>query len=107
MKRWRLENSPIIAWLINPTELAIGKSHFFPIAKNVWDTILDMYSDVENSSQNFELKTELWKSRHGDRDVTTYYNEMVTLWQELDLCYEDEWDCSTNNVQYKKREEND
>nr|XP_027078684.1 uncharacterized protein LOC113701961 [Coffea arabica] len=66
-----------------------------------------MYSDIENSSQIFNLKTKLWKSRQEDRDVTTYYNQMVTLWQELDLCYEDEWDCRADSVRYKKREEND
>ena len=43
------------------------------------DVVRDMYSDVDNSSQIFELKTKLWKSRQGDRDVKTYYNEMVTL----------------------------
>ena len=49
----------------------------------------------------------MWKSRQGNRDVTTHYNEIVTLWQELDLFYEDEWDCPTDNVRYKKREENE
>ena len=62
-------------------EPTVGKSHLFlPTAKDVWDVVQDMYSDVDNSSQIFELKTKLWKSRQGDRDVTTYYNEMVTLW---------------------------
>ena len=89
-------------------EPAVRKPYLFlPIAKDVWDVVRDMYSDVENSSQIFELKTKLWKSRQGDRDVTTYYNEMVTLWQELDLCFKDEWDCHTDNVRYKEREEND
>ncbi|KAH9698654.1 retrovirus-related pol polyprotein from transposon RE1 [Citrus sinensis] len=60
---------------------AIGKPHLFlPTAKDVWDAIQDMHPDVENFSQIFELKTKLWKSRQGDRDVTTYYNEIVTLW---------------------------
>ena len=57
-----------------------------------------MYYDVENSSQNFELKKKLWKSRQGGRDVTTYYNEMVTLWQELNLCYMNEWDYPIDSV---------
>ena len=32
----------------------------------------------------FDLKTQLWQSKQGEHDITTYYNEMVTLWQELD-----------------------
>ena len=50
LKTWRSENSLVIAWLINSMEPAIGKSHLFlPTAKDVWDAIRDMYSDLENS----------------------------------------------------------
>ncbi|RVW39537.1 Retrovirus-related Pol polyprotein from transposon RE1 [Vitis vinifera] len=108
LKTWRSENSLVIAWLINSMEPAIGKPHLFlPTAKDVWEAVRDMYSDLENSSQIFDLKSKLWQSRQGDREVTTYYNQMVTLWQELDLCYEDEWDCPNDSVRHKKREEND
>ncbi|RVW79601.1 hypothetical protein CK203_049978 [Vitis vinifera] len=108
LKTWRSENSLVSAWLINSMEPAIGKSHLFlPTAKDVWEAVRDMYSDLENSSQIFDLKSKLWQSRQGDREVTTYYNQMVTLWQELDLCYEDEWDCPNDSVRHKKREEND
>ena len=49
----------------------------------------------------------MWQSRQGDREVTTYYNQMVMLWKELDLCYEDEWDCPNDSVRHRKSEEND
>ena len=32
---------------------------------------------------------------------------MVSLWQELDQCYNGEWDCPTNSVKIMKKEEND
>ena len=85
LKKWQSKNSLVIAWLINSMEPAIGKPHLFlPTAKDVWEAVRDLYSDLENSSQIFELKTRLWKSKQNDRDVTTYYNELVTLWQEID-----------------------
>ena len=60
LKRWRSENSLVIAWLINSMEPAIGKPHLFlPTAKDVWDAVQDMYSDIENFSQIFELKMKL------------------------------------------------
>ena len=62
---------------------------------------------MENSSQIFELKTRLWKSKQNDCDVTTYYNELVTLWQKLDQCYDDVWEKSNDYARHKKREEND
>ena len=61
LKSWISENSRVIAWLINSMESSIGKSFMFiPIAKEVWDVVRDTYSDMENSSQIFELKTKLW-----------------------------------------------
>ena len=32
---------------------------------------------------------------------------MVTLWQELDQCYEDVWENANDCARFKKREEND
>ncbi|KAG6757059.1 hypothetical protein POTOM_037360 [Populus tomentosa] len=38
-------------------EPAIGKPHLFlPTAKDVWEAVRDMYSDLENSLQIFDLK---------------------------------------------------
>ncbi|XP_030442099.2 uncharacterized protein LOC115664291 [Syzygium oleosum] len=107
-KIWRFENSLVIAWLINSMEPTIGKPHLFlPTAKDVWDVVRETYSDLENSSQIFELKTKLWQLNRGIREVTIYYNEMVTLWQELDQCYDDTWKSPTDCKRQMKREEND
>ncbi|KAK5792654.1 hypothetical protein PVK06_033769 [Gossypium arboreum] len=85
MSKWRLENSMIIAWLINSMEASIGKPFLFlPTVKNVLDVVKDTYLDLENASQIFELKLKLWKARQGEKEVTFYYNEMMSLWQELD-----------------------
>ena len=108
LPRWKSENSLIIAWLINSMDSSIGKPYLFlPTAKDVWEAVRDCYSDLENSSQIYELKTQLWQSKQGDKDVTTFYNLMVTLWQELDQCYEDDWENPNDATRFKKREEND
>ena len=39
--------------------------------------------------------------------MTKYYNEMLILWHELDLCYEEEWKNPRDNARYMKRVEND
>ncbi|KAK3000202.1 hypothetical protein RJ639_023485 [Escallonia herrerae] len=108
LSAWRSENSLIIAWLINSMEPTIGKSYLFlPTAKDVWEAVRETYSDVENSSQIFDLKTKLWKSKQGESEVTVYYNEIVSLWQELDQCYNDEWDCLSDSVKVMNKEECD
>lgn len=89
LKSWRSENALILAWLINSMEPTIGKPFMYlPTAKDVWEAVRDTYSDQENSSQLFGFKSKSWHASQSDRDVTTYYNEMMTLWQELDLCYD-------------------
>ena len=30
---------------------------------------------------------------------------MLILWQELEICYEDKWDCPADSARYLKREE--
>ncbi|KAK3039592.1 hypothetical protein RJ639_029291 [Escallonia herrerae] len=66
---WRSENSLIIALLINSMEPTIGKPYLFlPTTKDVWEAVRETYSDDENSSQIFDLKTKLWKSKQGERE---------------------------------------
>lgn len=82
-------------------------SLFLPTAKDVWDAIKEMYSDSENSSQIFVIKTQLCQTKPGERDVTDHFLEMTSLWQELDLSNEEDWECSKDSEKYKKRLEND
>ncbi|KZV35965.1 hypothetical protein F511_31191, partial [Dorcoceras hygrometricum] len=94
---WKSENSMVTAWLINSMEPSTGRTFLFlPTAQEVWDAVRETYSDLENSSQIFDLKTRLWQSRQGEKTVTEYYNEMKGLWQELDLCYDDK--CELNKI---------
>ena len=57
---------------------------FMPITKVLWDSVCETYFDLESFSHIFELKSNLWQSKQEDCKVIIYYNEIVTLWQELD-----------------------
>ena len=64
----------------------IGKTYMFlPTVNDVWDAIRETYSDAENASQIFELKTWLWQMKQGDQEVTEYYTKMLGLWHDLDF----------------------
>ena len=98
----------VIAWFINSMEPIIERTYLFlPTARELWEAVRETYLHLENSTQIFELKTKLWQSKQGERTVTEYYNEMKALWQKLDLCHEEEWDCPTDSVRHMKRLEND
>ena len=105
-QKWRSENSFITSCLINSMKPAVGKTYvFLSTAKDVWDAIRETYFDIENASQNFEIKTRLWQMKQGDQEVTEYYTEMLGLWQDLDLSCEE--DCTRDSVRFKKKMENE
>ncbi|RVX13447.1 hypothetical protein CK203_020911 [Vitis vinifera] len=107
-QKWRSENSFITSCLINSTKPTIGKTYMFLLtAKDVWDAIRETYSDAENASQIFELKMRLWQMKQRDREVMKYYTKMLGLWQDLDLNCEEEWECMSDNVRFKKKMENE
>lgn len=39
----------------------------------------------------------------GVRDVKDYYMKMVALWQELELSFEERWECMDDSIRYKKK----
>ncbi|KAI5388470.1 hypothetical protein KIW84_074238 [Lathyrus oleraceus] len=81
-KQWKSENSLIIVWLVSSIETGIGKPYMFlPSAKDVWEAIKETYSDIQNSSQIFGLKSKSWHAKQGDMSVTSYYNKMLKLCQ--------------------------
>ena len=60
LQKWKSENSMVTVWLVNSMKPSIGKTYMFlPSAKKVWDVVRETYSDMENSSQIFEIKTRL------------------------------------------------
>ncbi|KAI5392401.1 hypothetical protein KIW84_076983 [Lathyrus oleraceus] len=81
-----------------------GKPYMcLPSAKDAWEVFKGTYFDIQNSSQIFGLKSKLWHAKQGERSVTSYYNELLTPWQELDLCYDDNLRCIEDNIMFLKR----
>lgn len=72
----------------------IGQTYlFYQTAAELWEAVKETYSDLENSSQLFELRNMARNLKQGDMDVTHYFNSLKNLWQELDLFNECEWRC--------------
>lgn len=47
----------------------------------------------------------MWKIQQGDRGVTVYYNEMMTIWQELYIFDEENWKNKNDSARYRKKVE--
>ncbi|KZV50721.1 hypothetical protein F511_19633, partial [Dorcoceras hygrometricum] len=92
---WLADNSIVLAWLINSMEKNISRRYlWFQTAKEVWDVVRRMYSDLGNTSRVFELRYKLKEIKQGSHIVTHYFSELQELWQELDLFLEESRMCA-------------
>ena len=50
----------VMSWLINSMNIEIGENFiFYGITKEIWDATGETYSDNENTSELFEIKSTL------------------------------------------------
>lgn len=41
--------------------------------------------------------------KQGEKEVTDYFMKMIALWEELDLYFDDKWECAGESAQYRKK----
>ena len=100
---WNAENSIIMTWLVNSIEEDISINYMcYHTIKELWDNINQMYSDLGNQSQVYELTLKLGEIRQSEYTVTKYFNSLKRLWQDLDLFNDYEWKSSENFKHFKK-----
>ena len=100
---WDIHNSMVMSWLINSMEESIAEIYLlYPTAKAIWDVVSLAYSDLEDSSQLFDLRTRSRQLRQADSSVTHYFNHLKKLWQELDLFNQHQWRDPNDAAIYQK-----
>ena len=75
---------------------------FYKMAKEVWKSVQEMYSDLEDFSQCFEVRSAIRNTKQGMNSVTKYFNVLVGLWHEMDMFYAITWESPTDSTQYNK-----
>ncbi|RVW45480.1 Retrovirus-related Pol polyprotein from transposon TNT 1-94 [Vitis vinifera] len=102
-RKWKIENSMIMSWLINSMNNDIGENFLlFGTAKDIWDAAKETYSSSENTSELFQVESVLHDFRQGDQSVTQYYNTLTRYWQQLDLFETHSWKCSDDAATYRQ-----
>lgn len=95
-RKQKAEKSFIMLQMINSMDPAIGKPYLFLLtARQIWEAAGDCYSDLENSSLIYDLKTRLWQFKQGDQYVTNVNSKAIVIykfgrcWQlcRLGCCY--------------------
>ena len=54
----------------------------------LWDNVNQMYSDLGNQFQVYELTLKLDEIRQGEDTVTKNFNSLKRLWQDLYLYHD-------------------
>ncbi|KAJ1426515.1 hypothetical protein SESBI_10259 [Sesbania bispinosa] len=86
LNKWQLENSLVMSWLLNTMTNEIGENFmYYDTAKEMWDAVKETYSNVDNTSAVFEIKSILHDLRQSDFSITEYFNTLSRHWQQLDM----------------------
>ena len=81
---------------------------YYGTAKEIWDVEKETYSNVDNTSTIFEIKSLHHDLRQGDSTVTEYFNNSPSrYWQQLDIYEEIDWACTDDSKQYEALVEKD
>ena len=57
---WDASYSIVMAWLLNSMEENIGENYmYYSTAKELWEAMNRVFSDLENSTQMFELRNKV------------------------------------------------
>ena len=92
LNTWEMNNSLVMSWLIHSMDSRLGELYLlYPTAKAIWDARKLAYSDLEDSSQMFALRTKARNLRQDEGSVTSYFHSLSRLWQELDLFQQQNW----------------
>ena len=82
----------VMTWLVNSMEEDISKNYMcYSTAKELWDSVTEMYSDLGNKSQIYELSLQAREIWQGGNNVTKYFHSLKQVWQDLDLFNTYKW----------------
>ena len=81
---WERCNNLIISWLLNSVSQSIAQSViYFDSATDIWNDLWERFSQGDLLCIA-ELQEEIYAVKQGPQNVTDYFTNLKTLWEELD-----------------------
>lgn len=79
---WSRCNDMVATWLMNSVSKKIGQSLLFmSTAEAIWKNLLSLFKQ-DDAPRIFEIEQKLSSIQQGSLDVSSYFTELVTLWEE-------------------------
>lgn len=97
---WSRCNDMVATWIMNSVSKKIGQSLLFiSTAEGIWQKLMSRFKQ-DDAPCVYEIEQRLSTIQQGPMDVSTYYTELVTLWEEyknyveLPLCMCGKCECN-------------
>ena len=79
---WSRCNDMVATWLMNSVSKNIGQSLLFmSTAESIWNNLMSRFKQ-DDAPRVFEIEQRLSTLSQGSLDVSAYYTELITLWEE-------------------------
>ncbi|KAG8658476.1 hypothetical protein MANES_03G152001v8 [Manihot esculenta] len=82
---WVTENYKVKSWLIDSMDLLLMQRIIrLSTGKKIWEAVAKTFYDESDETCLFELNKKSFSTTHNGRPLSTYYNELVAIFQEID-----------------------
>ncbi|XP_056864953.1 uncharacterized protein LOC130511650 [Raphanus sativus] len=79
---WSRCNDIVATWLMNSVSKKIGQSLLFiSSAEGIWNNLISRFKQ-DDAPRVYDIEQRLSKLEQGSMDISAYYTELVTLWEE-------------------------
>ncbi|KAM2373706.1 hypothetical protein ACFXTH_042713 [Malus domestica] len=83
--KWSTEDAIVRGWLLKTMEPhLLGLFIDLPTAKDIWESVTQMFYDGSDESQYYELRCKATRTRQDGRPINLYFTELKSVWQDLD-----------------------
>lgn len=107
-RQWDRCNNMVILWLTNSLSPDIAKSvQYSEKAESICKQLNNRYGTV-SGTKVFEIKRELSSTYQGSLDITSYFNKLKKLWDELEIMrssHASAYSCAAKEGLQKEKEE--
>ncbi|KAL4555898.1 hypothetical protein LXL04_038530 [Taraxacum kok-saghyz] len=85
IETWLIDNNRVKSWLIDSmTPPLIRRFIRLQTAAEIWEAVGKTFYDGTDETQLFELNRKSFTTRQNGRTLPAYYNELVSIFQDID-----------------------
>ncbi|XP_050919518.1 uncharacterized protein LOC127137067 [Lathyrus oleraceus] len=98
----------VMTWMVISVEEDITINYMcYSTVKELWDNVIEMYSDRGNKSQIYEPTLQAREIRKEGNNVTKYFHSLKRVWQDLDLFNTYKWNSAEDAKHHQQKIEED